>query len=113
MKSLALGLVFFAFVSLSDSACSITLLKSGETHCVDVYNNSEHPMGSTWTNHKCVKCTCFPGKMKCCNTMDRATPVTRGCTVKYHYETCTFEVFHPKDSTVKCLYRVFKNIYTA
>ncbi|KAL1269315.1 hypothetical protein QQF64_031604 [Cirrhinus molitorella] len=106
MKSLALVLVFCAFVSLSDSACSLTLLKSGENHCIDHYDNFKHLMGSTWTNRNCVKCTCSPGKMKCCDVMGRASVMTKGCIVKYNYKRCTFHVFHPKDPTIICDYGV-------
>uniref|UniRef100_A0A671MBX3 Uncharacterized protein n=1 Tax=Sinocyclocheilus anshuiensis TaxID=1608454 RepID=A0A671MBX3_9TELE len=65
--SLALVLVFCAFVSLSESACFFMGLKLGEKHCVDDYDNSKHPMGSAWTNGRCVSCTCSSSGMKCCD----------------------------------------------
>lgn len=104
MTSLALVLVFCAFVSLSDSACFLKRLNLGATHCVDVYDNSKHPMGSTWTNGRCMRCTCSPSGMECCDEMARAIVKTEGCIVKYNYRTCTFDVFHPKDPTIKCSY---------
>ncbi|XP_050973788.1 small serum protein 2-like [Labeo rohita] len=104
MKLLALVLVFCAFVSLSDSACSLTLIKAGEKHCVDRTDHSKHLMGSTWTNSRCDRCTCSPGSMECCNTLGRVTSMSNGCIVKYDYRACTFKVFNPEDSSVKCDY---------
>ncbi|KAI2661309.1 Beta-microseminoprotein [Labeo rohita] len=66
MKTLALVLVFCAFFSLSDSACFFQRLKPGEKYCVDGYDNSKHPIGSTWTNGACIRCICSPGQMECC-----------------------------------------------
>ncbi|KAF4109633.1 hypothetical protein G5714_008885 [Onychostoma macrolepis] len=104
ITSLALVLVFCAFVSLSESACFLKGLNLGADHCVDGYDNSKHPMGSTWTNGRCVRCTCSPTSMKCCDMMGRATVKTKGCIVKYDYKTCTFDVFHPKKPTIHCAY---------
>ncbi|XP_016393985.1 beta-microseminoprotein-like [Sinocyclocheilus rhinocerous] len=104
--SLALVLVFCAFVSLSDSACSLTLLKPGAKHCVDGYDNSKHPMGSTWTKGRCIRCICSLGQMECCDTMGRVTDLTKGCIVKYDYKKCTFDVFNPRKPTIKCSYGV-------
>ncbi|XP_016090729.1 beta-microseminoprotein-like [Sinocyclocheilus grahami] len=106
--SLALVLVFCAFVSLSESACFFMGLKLGEKHCVDDYDNSKHPMGSAWTNGRCVSCTCSSSGMKCSSPlnlrMGRVTSMTKGCIVKYDYKTCTVNVFHPEDPTIKCSY---------
>ncbi|KAF4109632.1 beta-microseminoprotein-like [Onychostoma macrolepis] len=102
MTSLALVLVFCAFISLSDSACFFKRLNLGEKHCVDGYDNSKHPMGSTWTNGACIRCTCSPTSMGCCDAMGRTTVKTEGCIVKYDYKTCTFDVFHPEDPTILC-----------
>ncbi|KTG35001.1 hypothetical protein cypCar_00015152 [Cyprinus carpio] len=104
MTSLALVLVFCAFVSLSDSACSMSLLKPGAKHCVDRYDNSRHPMGSTWTNGDCMRCNCSPGKMECCDAMGRVTNLSPDCIVKYDYNKCTFDVFNPTNPNIKCSY---------
>ncbi|XP_042618734.1 beta-microseminoprotein-like isoform X1 [Cyprinus carpio] len=104
MKSLALVLVFCAFVTLSDSACFMTLLKRGARFCVDGYDNSRHPMGSTWTNSKCIRCTCSPGQMGCCDALGRVTSLSQGCIVKYDYKKCTFDVFNPTNPNIKCSY---------
>uniref|UniRef100_A0A673FKN1 Uncharacterized protein n=1 Tax=Sinocyclocheilus rhinocerous TaxID=307959 RepID=A0A673FKN1_9TELE len=32
-------------------------------HCVDGYDNSKHPMGSTWTKGRCIRCICSLGQM--------------------------------------------------
>ncbi|XP_043103793.1 beta-microseminoprotein-like [Puntigrus tetrazona] len=104
MASLALVLVFCAFVSLSESACFLKQLNPGTSQCVDDYDDSKHLMGSTWTNSKCIRCTCSPGEMKCCNVMGRVSSITEGCVVKYDYKTCTFDVFHPEDPTIKCAF---------
>ncbi|XP_050973789.1 small serum protein 2-like [Labeo rohita] len=106
MKSLALVVVFCAFVPLSDSACFTDLLKRGAKHCVDRFDHSKHRMGSTWRNDECVKCTCSPGRMHCCNVMGQVATMTEGCAVKYNYTTCTFDVFHPEDPSFKCDYGV-------
>ncbi|XP_050957861.1 beta-microseminoprotein-like [Labeo rohita] len=104
MKLLALVLVFCAFVSLSDSACYLGLIEAGAKYCVDNLDKTKHPMGSTWINRRCVRCTCSPGSMQCCDVMGRPTSITKGCIVKYNYNTCKFKVFHPKDPSVKCDY---------
>ncbi|XP_042618732.1 beta-microseminoprotein-like [Cyprinus carpio] len=104
MKSLALVLVFCACVSLSDSVCSVTPLKPGAKFCVDGYDNSRHPMGITWTNPRCLRCTCFPGKMRCCHMVPRVTNLSLGCIVKYDYKKCTFEVFNRTNPKIKCSY---------
>ncbi|XP_026053503.1 small serum protein 2 isoform X1 [Carassius auratus] len=101
---LALVLVFCACVSLSDSACSMTLLNAGATYCVDGYDNSKHPMGSTWTNKQCVRCTCSTNGMKCCDRMGRVTNLSQGCTVKYDNNKCTFKVYNPTNPNIKCSY---------
>ncbi|XP_048065803.1 beta-microseminoprotein J1-like [Megalobrama amblycephala] len=104
MTSLALVLVFCAFVSLSDSACFHELLKPGAKYCTDGYDKSRHPIGSTWTNDRCTRCTCSSSMMDCCDTMGRAIIKTEGCIVNYDYSTCTFKVFHPEDPTFRCSY---------
>ncbi|KAG1949255.1 beta-microseminoprotein-like [Pimephales promelas] len=104
MTSLALVLVFCALVSLSNSSCFQELLKPGATDCTDGYDNSNHVFGSTWTNDRCIRCHCTSNRMSCCDTMHRAFIQTEGCTVKYDYSTCTFEVFHPKNPNIQCSY---------
>ncbi|XP_052459657.1 small serum protein 2-like [Carassius gibelio] len=102
MAFLALVLVFCACVSLSDSACSWTPLNPGTRYCVDRYDNSKHPMGSTWTNKQCIRCTCSPRSMGCCDAMGRVTNLSQGCTVKYDYNKCTFQVYNPTNPNIKC-----------
>ncbi|XP_051950797.1 small serum protein 2-like isoform X2 [Xyrauchen texanus] len=105
MGFLALGLVFCAFVSLSDSYCFFSAPTLGAKHCVDGNDNSLHLPGTTWTSSGCLRCTCFKNNdMRCCDRMGRAFTETEGCIVKYDYRTCTFEVVHEKDSTIKCKY---------
>ncbi|XP_051509666.1 small serum protein 2-like [Myxocyprinus asiaticus] len=107
MGFLALGLVFCALVSLSDSYCFITAPALGAEHCVDDDDKSLHSPGTTWTNSRCIRCTCFDSKeMRCCDSMGRANIETEGCIVKYDFSTCTFKVFHEKDSTIRCEYGV-------
>ncbi|XP_073674656.1 beta-microseminoprotein-like isoform X2 [Garra rufa] len=101
-KSLALFGVFCVFVCLSDSACFTALLELGAKQCV--YGNSKHPVGSTWTNGECLRCTCSSDRMECCDMMGRVASKTKGCIVKYDYKTCTFDVFHPTDPTTNCAY---------
>ncbi|XP_067250158.1 beta-microseminoprotein-like isoform X2 [Chanodichthys erythropterus] len=103
MTSLALVLVFCAFVSLSDS-CYRELLKPGAKYCTEGYDKSRHPIGSAWTNDRCTRCTCSSTMMECCDTMGRVIIKTEGCTVKYDYSKCTFKVFHPEDPTFRCGY---------
>ncbi|XP_059379799.1 beta-microseminoprotein J1-like [Carassius carassius] len=107
MAFLALVLVFCACVSLSDSACSLTLLDQGAEYCVDGYDNSKHPIGSTWTNKRCIGCTCSPEEMKCCDVVGRAINLSQGCIAKYDYNNkCTFEVFNPTNPNMICSYDV-------
>ncbi|KAK7135322.1 hypothetical protein R3I94_014093 [Phoxinus phoxinus] len=103
MTSLALVLVFFAFVSLSDSACFRELTKPGATDCTDVYDKSKHAFGSTWRNKRCMKCVCSSDAMSCC-MMHGVIIKTEGCIVKTDLSTCTFKVFHPKDPNIQCSY---------
>uniref|UniRef100_A0A671T645 VWFC domain-containing protein n=1 Tax=Sinocyclocheilus anshuiensis TaxID=1608454 RepID=A0A671T645_9TELE len=60
-----------------------TYLKGGvwANHCVDGYDNSKHPMGSTWTNGRCNRCICSLGEMECCDTSGRPAIGRRGCFV--------------------------------
>ncbi|XP_050973498.1 small serum protein 2-like [Labeo rohita] len=74
---------------------------SREKHCVDRMDHSKHLIGSTWTNRRCDRCTCSPGLL-----IDGPSDLTKGCIVKYNYDTCTFKVFNPKDPSVKCDYSV-------
>ncbi|XP_056102464.1 beta-microseminoprotein-like [Rhinichthys klamathensis goyatoka] len=91
--SLALVLVFCAFVSLSNSSCFHELPKAGATGCIDGYDKSKHAFGSTsMTNDRCIRCRCTSNGMSCCDTCHK------------HYSTCTFEVFHPKDPNIQCSY---------
>ncbi|NP_001352946.1 beta-microseminoprotein-like precursor [Danio rerio] len=104
MASLTLVLILCAFVSLSDSYCFLKLQKEGAKYCEDGDDQTRHELGSTWINSKCLRCICSSTEMECCDTMGRAIIKTEGCTVKYDYSTCKFDVFHPEDPNIKCEY---------
>ncbi|TRY96867.1 hypothetical protein DNTS_015420 [Danionella cerebrum] len=104
MASLALVFVLCALVSLSDSYCFREHLKPGRTQCKDGLDGSLHAAGSTWTNSRCLVCSCFSSIMECCDKMGRAIVHTEGCVVEYDYSTCTFEVFNPEDPNLPCSY---------
>ncbi|XP_051758508.1 small serum protein 2-like [Ctenopharyngodon idella] len=79
-------------------------VKAGARYCTDADDKSQHPVGSTWTNNRCIRCTCSSNMMSCCDMMGKPIIKTGGCIVKYDYRTCTFKVFHPEDPTIMCSY---------
>nr|XP_017213099.1 beta-microseminoprotein J1-like [Danio rerio] len=101
MASLTFVLIVCVIMSLSES-CFIELLEPGATNCTDRTDNSCHPIGSSWTNTKCIRCDCSATEMSCCETMGTVTNHTEVCIVTYNYTTCTFKVFHPDDSSFNC-----------
>ncbi|XP_036434397.1 beta-microseminoprotein-like [Colossoma macropomum] len=101
-RSVFVGLVLFALIPLNDAACSMTMLKRGATHCQDIMDKTWHPVGSSWTNGKCVQCTCSASAMSCCDGLPSSVHFTEDCIVEYNYETCTYKVFKRNDRNSPC-----------
>ncbi|XP_036433891.1 beta-microseminoprotein-like [Colossoma macropomum] len=80
----------------------MTMLKRGATHCQDIMDKIWHPVGSSWTNKKCVKCTCKADGMRCCDGLPKIFNVPEDCTVEYNYKTCTFKVSEKKNPSIPC-----------
>ncbi|MCI4388477.1 hypothetical protein PGIGA_G00086500 [Pangasianodon gigas] len=93
MKSVFVGFVLLALVTVSHAACWSARI-NGATHCQDTVDKTWHPVGSSWTNRKCTKCSCDANLMKCCDGWP--TRVYGDCIIKYYYKTCTYKVINTK-----------------
>ncbi|XP_053332276.1 beta-microseminoprotein E1-like [Clarias gariepinus] len=98
-SSVFVGFLLFALFHMSHAACWSGIQKPGMTHCKDTLDNKWHPVGSTWNNKLCQRCTCTAHSMGCCDGWP--TSVSGGCSIKYDYETCTYELIH-LDKSVPC-----------
>ncbi|XP_058267139.1 beta-microseminoprotein E1-like [Hemibagrus wyckioides] len=98
-SSVFVGIFLLALVSVIHAACVHEKLDPGTTQCEDYLDKTIHPIGSTWTNSMCQRCSCMASFKSCC--IGWPTSVSGGCTIKYDYNTCTFELIH-LDKNVHC-----------
>ncbi|KAF5899935.1 beta-microseminoprotein-like isoform X2, partial [Clarias magur] len=66
-SSVFVGFLLFACLHMSHAACWLKMQKPGMTHCKDDLDKKWHPVGSTWNNKQCQRCTCSANTMECCD----------------------------------------------
>ncbi|KAG7322869.1 hypothetical protein KOW79_014215 [Hemibagrus wyckioides] len=98
-RSLFVGFVLLALVPLIHAACWHQLPSFGATHCQDGQDETWHPIGAEWLNSKCARCICGVDGIHCCDIWP--TRASGGCTIKYDYKTCTYEVIRVNEN-VSC-----------
>ena len=66
--------VMFALPSFKCFPCDVlsmmlevTVSAVGMTHCEDSWDQTEHPVGSTWVNSGCQSCSCGEDGIECCD----------------------------------------------
>ncbi|KAL7827347.1 hypothetical protein SRHO_G00330650 [Serrasalmus rhombeus] len=101
-RSVFVEFALFALIPLSEAGCWHGVLKKGATHCQDGVDKTWHPVGSSWTNSRCVQCDCNSAALTCCYGMPRVGKFADDCTVEYNYDTCTYKVFKKSDPTIEC-----------
>ncbi|KAI4901891.1 hypothetical protein NFI96_023079 [Prochilodus magdalenae] len=92
-----------ALVPLVHGYCFQSLLKKGARYCQDLTDKNWHAVGSTWTNSKCIKCSCDTSSMDCCDSMGKViVSYPKYCAVEYDYTTCTYKVVKKKGYKGPC-----------
>ncbi|XP_060752378.1 uncharacterized protein LOC132863534 isoform X2 [Tachysurus vachellii] len=99
-RSVFVGFVLLALVPMIHAACWHQLNKFDSTHCQDNVDKTWHPVGSRWTNSQCAKCSCSVNEIRYCDGWP--THVSGGCSIKYDYKTCTYELIYP-DRNSPCM----------
>ncbi|KAJ6653212.1 hypothetical protein lerEdw1_009998, partial [Lerista edwardsae] len=72
--------------------------------CIDPYDKSLHPFGSTWNTGDCLSCDCEHYGMNCCIRYHSVGRVP-GCTAVLDPETCTYLFYKEDDPTALCFYQ--------
>ncbi|XP_044293588.1 uncharacterized protein LOC123027158 [Varanus komodoensis] len=75
-------------LALCEGACFSEKLSHKAKGCVDKYDGSKHPFGSTWNTAKCMQCRCARYEMTCCTRYGGVVHVP-GCTAVVDPKTCT------------------------
>ncbi|XP_058268254.1 small serum protein 2-like isoform X3 [Hemibagrus wyckioides] len=89
-RSVFVGFVLLALIPLIYGDCWYQLPRYAATHCQDDLDKTWHPIGAEWLNSRCTRCTCALDGMRCCDKLP--TSASGGCTIKYDYDACTFEL---------------------
>ncbi|XP_063050575.1 beta-microseminoprotein-like [Engraulis encrasicolus] len=71
-------------------------------YCEDSWDQTQHPVGSTWVNSGCQSCTCGATGMECCDKMVRPRGFPEDCEVLYDWKDCTYEVVKRADPNIPC-----------
>ncbi|KAF5899936.1 beta-microseminoprotein-like isoform X1, partial [Clarias magur] len=66
-SSVLVGFLLFALFHMSHAACWRKIKNPGMTHCKDDVDKEWHPVGSTWNNKRCERCTCTDFSLNCCD----------------------------------------------
>ncbi|KAF5899933.1 small serum protein 2-like, partial [Clarias magur] len=66
-RSVFVGFLLLALISVSHAACWHSKLEAGETYCYDSVDKTQHSVESHWKNSKCESCWCKEGFMRCCD----------------------------------------------
>ncbi|XP_060765151.1 small serum protein 2-like [Neoarius graeffei] len=99
MRSVFVAFFVIALIPVIQPACWHQLIEADATHCQDAFDKTWHPVGSRWKNSHCQGCSCDAEGMGCCDGLPAS--VSGGCTIKYDYKTCTYELI-PTDKDVPC-----------
>ncbi|XP_042328641.1 small serum protein 5-like [Sceloporus undulatus] len=70
--------------------------------CIDVFDESRHPIGSVWNSAECMRCSCGTDGMECCARYG-GTATLQGCRGIVDPETCEHKFFEDDDPTKPCL----------
>lgn len=98
MKYLALALLLCTLLSLSHAFCESVFMEKGMTHCQDITDETWHAVGSSWTNSKCLDCTCSG----CCSGYSIPTIFPDYCVKVFDPEVCKYTVYKKDDPSVLC-----------
>ncbi|XP_058268258.1 beta-microseminoprotein-like [Hemibagrus wyckioides] len=91
-RSVFVGIFLLALVSVIHAGCKFEKLEQGATRCEDDFDKTIHPIGTTWKNSMCERCSCKATFKSCCTGWP--TSASGDCTIKHDFKTCTFEVVH-------------------
>ncbi|XP_041856495.1 beta-microseminoprotein-like [Melanotaenia boesemani] len=94
MKYLALALLIYGLVSLSNAQCFVKPVTSDKmTHCQDHVDGTWHEVGSTWRNSACQKCSCS----SCCYAYSTPKSFPDDCVSVFDQKACTY-IVHKRDN---------------
>ncbi|KAL2091904.1 hypothetical protein ACEWY4_011702 [Coilia grayii] len=103
MRSAVFILLVCGLGPLVHAACYLESAPAGGvTFCEDSWDQTQHPVGSTWVNSGCQQCTCGSYGMECCDTMARPSGYPADCEVLYDWKECTYEVVKRNDPNIAC-----------
>ncbi|XP_028852834.1 beta-microseminoprotein-like [Denticeps clupeoides] len=95
--------VLLVLLPLVHSACYVDPKPPGSMKmCQDGLDNTWHPLGSSWTNSKCVHCSCGLEGTSCCDGLPSSIKAPSDCVVEYDYNKCTYQVVKKSDRSTDC-----------
>ncbi|XP_072122636.1 beta-microseminoprotein J1-like [Mobula birostris] len=114
MKLLLCIALLLLAAQLSESVCSIRRRippnGSGELEqvgCIDPYDGSLHPVGETWIDPVCMRCTCGSAFHECCTSYSTPSGYSEDCVSLFNPRECRYRVHRKDNPSIECEVHVF------
>ncbi|XP_059821354.1 beta-microseminoprotein-like [Hypanus sabinus] len=108
MKLLLCIALLLLAAQLSESFCALnqrTPLDGSslsEQPCIDPLDGASYPVGETWIDAGCMRCTCGVNTIECCTTYVRPVGYSEDCEAKFNCRECRYRVYRKDNPAIEC-----------
>ncbi|XP_072923209.1 beta-microseminoprotein-like [Hemitrygon akajei] len=89
------GCIFYPRKPLNGSSLS-------EQPCIDPLDGASYPVGETWIDAGCMRCTCGVDTRECCTTYYVPSGYSEDCVAKFNCQQCRYRVYRKDNPAIEC-----------
>ncbi|XP_072923343.1 beta-microseminoprotein-like [Hemitrygon akajei] len=73
-----------------------------EQPCIDPLDGASYPVGETWIDADCMRCTCGVNITSCCATYYVPSGYSEDCVAKFNCQQCRYRVYRKDNPAIEC-----------
>ncbi|XP_059821520.1 beta-microseminoprotein-like isoform X2 [Hypanus sabinus] len=73
-----------------------------EQPCIDPLDGASYPVGETWIDADCMRCSCGVNTTECCTTYVRPVGYSEDCEAKFNCRECRYRVYRKDNPAIEC-----------
>ncbi|XP_062913042.1 beta-microseminoprotein-like [Mobula hypostoma] len=107
MKLLLCITLLLLAAQLSESVCTLhqRIPLNGtleQNSCIDPYDGALHPVGETWIDPVCMRCSCNIDATSCCSTYPTPRGYSEDCAALFNPRECRYRVYRKDNPAIEC-----------